>query len=334
MQTLIEEQQQWESTCNCQCNEFIPRLLSAEKKLGNVSDETRTMITAELRDWANTHHQELEEIKRTLKKNSSVEALKDDVYARLIDLQKDIDQISDANTRAHKDLKSWAKTTISTHASHTPWKDDISNIQAQITSLQRHDYVDTQALRSLEDMVHGLSAQISTMETKITEVESSWEVFEENNNYEIDVDATFQRHFEAFKIDFKNLDAKCDLTIDGLNDMKRQIADFEKEVAILKAQKHTTYYEKPQLKSMLSIVEKEQTEPVVRKSTKVRSTSRGSKQSSITKVQDGQTRYSSSRHRSKETDPKVESHTGIATTKYTMKSKDTIRAEVNIICVA
>ena len=64
MQTLIEEQQQWESTCNCQCNEFIPRLLSAEKKLGNVSDETRTMTTAELRDWANTHHQELEEIKR------------------------------------------------------------------------------------------------------------------------------------------------------------------------------------------------------------------------------------------------------------------------------
>ena len=196
--------------------------------------------------------------------------------------------MSDANAKAHKDLKSWTKTTITSSTSKSPWKDDISNIQAQISSMQRHDYADTQQLRSLEDLVHDLNTQINAMETKISEVESNWELFEEHNNYEIDVDATFQRHFEAFKIDFKNLDAKCDLTIDGLNDMKRQMADFEQEIAILKNQKHVSYYEKPQLKSMLSIVEKEETEPVVRKSTKVRSTSRSSKKSSLKKVQDAQ----------------------------------------------
>ena len=58
-QLMIEDGQEQDQTVQ----QFIPRLLAVEKKLATKKDDIKYTITSELKDWAETHHHEIEQIK-------------------------------------------------------------------------------------------------------------------------------------------------------------------------------------------------------------------------------------------------------------------------------
>ena len=59
LQLMIEDGQEQDQTVQ----QFIPRLLAVEKKLATKKDDIKYTITSELKDWAETHHHEIEQIK-------------------------------------------------------------------------------------------------------------------------------------------------------------------------------------------------------------------------------------------------------------------------------
>ena len=59
LQLMIEDGQEQDQTVQ----QFIPRLLAVEKKLATKKDDIKYTVTSELKDWAETHHHEIEQIK-------------------------------------------------------------------------------------------------------------------------------------------------------------------------------------------------------------------------------------------------------------------------------
>ena len=71
------------------------------------------------------------------------------------------------------------------------------------------------------------------------------------------IENMFATHSAAFRKDFTALDDKCNLAIDGLNEMKDEVDQLSTEINNFKSTKRTTYYEKPRLESELAKISSE-----------------------------------------------------------------------------
>ena len=71
----------------------------------------------------------------------------------------------------------------------------------------RHQW---QLQEELEDRMNGLELQVDDVEEVTQIVSMMWD--------------TYQKHFEAIRDDFFNLDSKMDMTIDAVNEAKRDIS--------------------------------------------------------------------------------------------------------------
>ena len=71
------------------------------------------------------------------------------------------------------------------------------------------------------------------------------------------IERLFATHSAAFRKDFTALDDKCNLAIDGLNEMKDEVDQLSTEINNFKSTKRTTYYEKPRLESELAKISTE-----------------------------------------------------------------------------
>ena len=90
-------------------------------------------------------------------------------------------------------------------------------------ALKRHDYVDSWQLRDLEDNYEALNQQLTSIDKKFYNIETTMTKIEHSGTDNAMIENMFATHSAAFRKDFTALDDKCNLAIDGLNEMKDEV---------------------------------------------------------------------------------------------------------------
>ena len=104
---------------------------------------------------------------------------------------------------------------------------------------------DSQEGKDALSQVRNFRSMLGLFEEKLESLDKDMNAIDEIHHGLNNLEATYQRHFEAIKADFDKLDDKMDHTIDGLNDLKGDYTAFEKELAIIKQKKKVNFIEKP-----------------------------------------------------------------------------------------
>ena len=89
-------------------------------------------------------------------------------------------------------------------------------------------------MRALEDNFDSLRKEVQSISSQFYSVQTSITNIEEGGASNAMLEEMFASHSKAFRKDFTALDDKCNLAIDGLNEMKDELDQISTEVNSIK----------------------------------------------------------------------------------------------------